>query len=167
MSLSTQLSSELTRLKGLNSVSPTTVTIADQNVTLSIDFLVVDSTGCAFEQMLLEVPAMNGAAFDALKKWAENLSRRITYLMENIGPLEFDSQAGEALIRSTPPDQLPDGTQYYEILLQSHSGGRFALKRYRSTKGQPGRQQTPITTTHEVLLKLASDLVDAIPSGSP
>jgi hypothetical protein len=166
MSLRSQLSGELSRLKGLNVASPSTAVVADGGVTMAIDFLVVDSTGCSFEQMLLDVPSMNGAAFDVLKKWAEQLSRRITYLMENIGPLEFDPHAGEVLIRSTPPDQLPDGTQYYEILLQSHSGGKFALRRYKSVKGQPGRQQTPITTTHEVLLKLADDLVDTIP-GTP
>lgn len=102
-------------------------------------------------------------AFDALKKWAENLSQRINYLLENIGPLEYDPTAGQVLIRSTPPDQLPDGTQYYEIVLSSQSGGNFSLRRYKSVKGQPGRDAVEITITHEVLLKLADDLVDTVP----
>ncbi|MCA9055097.1 MAG: hypothetical protein KDA75_14750, partial [Planctomycetaceae bacterium] len=139
-------------------------TVSDAGLTLEIDFLAIDSIGCSFEQLALTVPAMNGAAFDALKTWAQGLSRRITYLLEQVGPLEFDEPAGEVLIRSTPPSQLPAGAQYYEILLQSHGGGRFTLCRYESTKGQAGRKLTPLTLTHEVLLKLVDDLVDTIPS---
>ena len=60
-------------------------------------------------------------------------------------------------------EKLPDGTQYYEIVLSSQSGGNFALRRFRSTKGQPGRDQVDITVTHEVLLKLADDLVSTLP----
>ncbi len=165
MSLRTALEQELRQLAGLNSQQSTSVTLTDPGgIMLTIDFLAVDSMGCSFEQMVIDVPSMQGVAFDVLKKWAENLSRRITYLLENIAPLEFDETAGEALIRSTPPDQLPDGTQYYEILLQTLGAGRFSLKRFASIKGQPGRSQVPMTATHEVILKLADDLVAAIPS---
>lgn len=167
MSLRADLQRELTRLRGLNVAAPVAVSVPSAGVSLQVDFLAVDSLGCSLEQIQLDVPAMNGAAFNALKTWAERLSRRITYLLEQIGPLEYDEPAGEVLIRSTPPSQLPDGTQFYEILLQSHSGGRFCLRRYESVKGQPGRSQVPLTMTHEVLLKLADDLVDTIPAGSP
>lgn len=167
MGLRQDLQLELQHQQGLSGSAPVRSTLTDGGLTLEIDFLAVDSLGCSFEQLTLAASAMNGAAFDALKTWARSLSRRITYLLEQIGPLEFDEQAGEVLIRSTPPDHLPDGAQYYEILLQSQQGGRFCLTRYRSVKGQPGRTQTPLTMTHEVLLKLADDLVDTIPAGSP
>jgi len=168
MSLRNDLSAELVRLNGLHSDPPTTVSLtAPSGELLSIDFVVVDMMGCSFRQIELEVPAMNGAAFDALKKWAKSLSQRITYLLENIGPLEYDPDGGEVLIRSTPPDQLPDGAQYYEMLLQSHSGGRFSFRRYHSIKGQSGRHQVDVMTTHEVLLKLADDLVDTVPVSTP
>jgi hypothetical protein len=167
MSVRPQLEQELTRLRGLNVVTPVTVTVHDTGVTMQVAFVVVDTLGCSYDQIRLDVPALSGATFDVLKKWAEQLSRRIGYLLEQLAPLEFDEAAGEVLIRSTPPSHLPDGTQYYEILLQSHSGGGFVLRRYESVKGQPGRRQVPITTTHEVLLKLADDLVDTIPGGAP
>lgn len=167
MGLRQQLSQELARQQGLNVVIPVRSVVADGGLTLEIDFLAVDTLGCSFEQLLLTVPSLSGTAFDALKSWAQSLSRRITYLLEQIGPLEYDEPAGEVLMRSTPPDQLVGGTQYYEILLQSHSGGRFALRRYRSVKGQAGRTPAPLTMTHEVLLKLADDLVDTIPSPKP
>ena len=103
------------------------------------------------------------AAFSALETWARNLSKRITYLLEQIGPLELDPAAGEVLIRSTPPDQLPDGAQYYEIIL-SQKGGTFLLNRFRSVKGTPGRSPVDIQVTHEVLHKLVDDLEDTIPT---
>ena len=68
---------------------------------------------------------------------------------------------------STPPSQLPTGTQYFEIILSSKSSGTFSLKRYRSTKGQPGRDAVEITVTHEVLLKLTDDLIATLPTGKP
>jgi len=168
MSFRTDLTRELTRLRGLSVVTPVTVTMQDGGVSLSVGFLAVDSLACSFEQIGLQAPHLAGCGFDVLKKWAEQLSRRITYLLEQIGPLEYDEPAGQVLIRSTPPSQLSNGTQYYEILLQSHQGGRFTLQRYESTKGQPGRRQAPLTTTHEVLLKLADDLSDTVPAaGKP
>ncbi len=165
MSLKTDLSHELQRLRGQGAqrVSLT----APGGVSLSIDFTAIDTLGCTFLEIALDVPALQNSAFDKLKKWAEELSQRITYLLEHLAPLEFDPVAGEVMIRSVPPDTLPDGTQYYEVLLQSHSGGHFSLKRYRSEKGTPGRTQVEMLTSIEVLLKLADDLVDTIPSGTP
>jgi len=162
MSLRNDLEQELKRLVGTH--TPTSVTVSDAGgLQLRVDFTAVDSMSCSFDQIELFVPSLQNAAFDALKKWAENLSQRINYLLENIGPLEYDPTAGQVLIRSTPPDQLPDGTQYYEIVLSSQSGGNFSLRRYKSVKGQPGRDAVEIAITHEVLLKLADDLVDTVP----
>lgn len=166
MSLSQDLQQELTRLVGTR--SPTTVNVSDaRGLSLQVDFTAVDSMGCSFTEIQLFVPSLQNAAFDALKKWAEQLSQRITYLLENVAPLELDPDAGEVLIRSTPPSQLADGTQYFEIILSSKSSGTFSLKRYRSIKGQPGRDPVEITVTHEVLLKLTDDLIATIPTGTP
>jgi hypothetical protein len=162
MSLRQQLAQELARLVG--TTAPTSVTATDPGgLRLQVDFTAVDTMSCSFAQIELFVPTLQNAAFDALRNWADSLSRRLTYLLENIGPLEYDPAAGQVLIRSAPPDKLPDGTQYYEIVLSSHTGGNFSLRRYRSTKGQPGRAPVDITVTHEVLLKLADDLVDTLP----
>ncbi len=162
MSLRSELSRELTNLVG--STTPATVTVSDPSgIRMQVDFTAVDSMSCSLTQIELFVPSLQNAAFDALRNWADELSRRITYLLEHIGPLEYDPAAGQVLIRSAPPDTLPDGTQYYEIVLSSHTGGNFSLRRYRTTKGQPGRDLAEMTLTHEVLLKLAEDLVDTVP----
>lgn len=162
MSLRQQLASELQRLAGSRAAA--TVSVSDgSGMQMQVEFTAVDSMSCSFAQIELFVPSMQQAAFDALKAWADSLAKRITYLLEQIGPLEYDPAAGQVLIRSAPPDKLPDGTQYYEIVLSSQSGGNFRLRRFRSTKGQAGRDPVDITVTHEVLLKLADDLVNTLP----
>jgi len=164
MSITTKLGSELTRLIGYSSSAPHTVRLsAPDNVRVEIDLTAVDSMSCSAREIRLFVPSLVGADFDKLKQWGEAFCRRITYLLENIGPLELDENAGEALIRSTPPGKSGNTTQFYEVILRSHSGGNFSLRRYRADQGQSGRQPVDIVATHEVLKKLIADLIDTIP----
>lgn len=164
MSLSTQLTSALTRLIGYSSATPHCATLTGPNqVAIEIDLTAVDSMSCSASELRVSVPALIDADFDVLKQWASALCARVTYLLENIGPLEFSPDSSEVLIRSTPPDQQTGGTQFYEVILQSHSQGNFSLKRYRSEKGMPGREPVDTQATHQVLHKLVNDLVDTIP----
>lgn len=163
MSLRPALEAELRRLIGYSSAQPVTIDlVGPAGIRLSIELTIVDSLSCAFRQLTVDVPALQNAAFDALKKWAEALSRRITYLLESLSPLEFDPTGGQVLIRSTTPDQLPDGTQYFEMVLSSQGTGSFVLRRYRAVKGIPGRDPIDMQVTHEVLGKLCDDLVDTV-----
>ncbi|GAB4152010.1 MAG: hypothetical protein Tsb009_27680 [Planctomycetaceae bacterium] len=164
MSLSTQLTTALTRLIGYSSSTPHCTTLSAPNqVTVEIDFVAVDSMSCSVSELRVNVPNLVNADFDTLKKWAADLCQRITYLLEQIGPLEYSPDSGEVLIRSTPPDQQSGVTKFYEVILQSHQQGQFSLRRYESQKGQPGRTAVDIQATHETLHKLVNDLVDTIP----
>ncbi len=163
MSLRPALSAELGRLRGYSSASPVAVHLqGPAGINIAIDLTIVDSLSCAFREITVHVPALQNAAFDALKKWAEALSQRITYLLEQLSPLEYDPQGGQVLIRSTSPDQLPDGTQYYEMILSSQGTGNFSLRRYKSVKGTTGRDPIDMQVTHEALYKLCDDLVDTV-----
>ena len=165
MSLTDDLTSHLTRMLGFASANAKTVVLSGPNqIVLEIDFLAVDSMSCSFREVRLNVPKLAGAGFDALKKWAQALSQRITYLLEHIGPLEYDPTSGQVLIRSTPPSQQAGSPQFYEILLSSHSGGNFSLRRYVNPPGSTFRQQVDMQSTHEVLHKLVNDLIDTLPS---
>lgn len=164
MSLGTQLNAELVKLIGYSSSSPKTVQVTGpDHVEVSIDLTAVDSMSCSAREIRLAVPSLVNADTDTLKSWAEELCKRVTYLLEGIGPLEIDPAAGQVLIRSTPPHKQSGTTKFYEVLLQSLSGGNFSLKRYQSEQGQPGRTPVDMQTTHEVLQKLVDDLVDTIP----
>jgi hypothetical protein len=134
-------------------------------VTVAVDLLSVESLGVSCEELRLEVPSLGSATLDVLKKWGDGLCRRVTYLLENLGPLEYDASSNEVLIRSTPPDQgLPGTTKYYEVLLSSHGAGRFSLRRFRNDAANPGRVPVPIQVTHEQLAKLINDLTTTIPA---
>lgn len=163
MSLRPFLTSELARLNGLQGGLQTVRAAGGAGETLEIDFVAVDSMSCAFDELRLEIPKLRSGGFPALEKWAKALSGRVTYLLENLAPLEFDPPLGQVLLRSVKPDQLPDGSQYYEIILSSSGSGCFSLKRFRTVKGTPGRDPVPIQTTHEVLLKLCDDLLSTVP----
>lgn len=165
MSLSRKLHGELVRLIGFSSSTPRTVILkAPDGVVVEVDLTAVDSMSCAYTEVRINVPKLVGADFEKLKKWAEALSKRVTYLLEHIGPLEFDPDAQTVLIRSNPPSRQGNSTKYYEVLLQSHSGGNFTLRRYEAVQGAPGRTQVEIRTTHEVLDRLVNDLVETIPA---
>lgn len=165
MTLTQQLQQELRQLAGFQRPTAHVTRLSDPaaGLELEVSFLQVDALSCSVEEIQLFVHALQSADMQTLENWADALCRRITYLLENIGPLERDDQNQQVLIRSTPPSQSSTGTKYYEIILKSKTGGRFSLKRYEAVKGTPGRSPVPMQLTHEVLLKLVDDLVATIP----
>ncbi|WP_437194238.1 hypothetical protein [Planctomicrobium sp. SH527] len=166
MALRHDLEQHLSRLSQSSTTMPTTVQIADSNgIELRLELVRLESMSCAFSELVLFVPQLSNVAFDVLKRWADALSQRVRYLMEKIGMLEVDPTHGQVLIRSLPPHSTPAGQQYYEVLLSQSGNGTFALRRYRSIAGQPGRDLVEITVTHEVLFKLVEDLIETIPTG--
>jgi hypothetical protein len=164
------LTAELQKLIGLSVSTPqtTTLTTADPRnasgvLEVQLDFVEVDRLSCVLRELRLNVPSMNQAAPDLLREWADALCARITYLLENMGPMEFEPVAGKILIRSTAPTQQTGKRVFYEVLLHANAGGSFSLKRYESIKGQPGRTAVDLQLTHEVLTRLVRDLVETIP----
>jgi hypothetical protein len=164
MNLITQLKDELKQLTGFSSSIPRHIEMADSDgLILGMSIVAVDALSCAFESLTLHVPALVGNETGSLQQWADALSQRVTYLLENIGPIEIDLRSNQVLIRSTPPDQSGGATQFYEVLLTAQANGTFQLRRYRAENGQPGRKSVDIHLTHESLQKLIHDLVDTIP----
>lgn len=166
MSLSLDLASALTPLIGQTFAPAKTVTVSDgSGVALSVDLLSVESLGVSCEELRLDVPSLGASTLDVLKQWGDGLCKRITYLLENLGPLEYDAHGNQVLIRSTPPDKAAPGTtKYYEIQLSSHGAGRFSLRRFRNDAANPGRIPVPIQVTHEQLAKLVNDLTATVPA---
>lgn len=163
MLLKDQISQSLASLKGLAAAVPKTVGwTAESGPRVEADFLVVDTLSCSFRELRLTADELDAAPFEAFKTWAENLCKRVTYLLEHIGPLELDAEAQTVMIRSTPPTREPNATAFYEMLLQAP--GNLSLRRYIRTPGSDERQQADMQATHEVLQKLVQDIVEAIPA---
>jgi hypothetical protein len=164
MDLTSHLSSELARLAGFTGPPNQQIDVTDADgLRLRIDFVAIDTLSSAFESLSLHVPKLVGHEVKVLNDWAVALSKRVTYLLEFIGPIEVDPSINEVLIRSTPPDQSSGSTQFYEVLLSAQTDGTFSLRRYRSHTGQPGRDAVEILLTNETLKKLVNDLVDTVP----
>ena len=85
---------------------------------------------------------------------AENLSKRLTYLLEPISPIETDAQGCVVQLRSNPPHKDTDRTSYYELLVSR--AGELSLCRYTRPAGGT-RQLIPAELTREVLCRLAGD----------
>jgi hypothetical protein len=165
MKLSQKLTDELKQLAGHTGPVVKTVSVSDSaaGIDVALDLTAVDSLSCSLAELRLRVPSLSNAGIDVLRTWASDFCKRITYLLEHIGPLEVDQANGKVLVRSTPPDRQDATTTFYEILLQSHANGNFTLRRYRTEKNPPSRSRVDIFVTHEVLSKLVNDLVDTIP----
>jgi len=159
MSLHDQIAASLEGMKGLSFEAPKTIGwAAGGGPTVEVDFTAVDLLGCAFRELRIDVNGPHDVPFERVKTWAEDLCRKVTYLLEHIGPLEIDAQAETVLIRSTPPARKPAQTAFYEILVKAP--GTLSLRRYSRAAGEPDRLPCDIRITHEVLVKLVDDLVD-------
>jgi hypothetical protein len=162
-----QLITEIRKLAGHNGPAAQTVSVsAPDGVELAVDVTAADSMSCSCRELRMRVPALNGADASVLKKWAEALCARVTYLLEQLGPLEIDSQGRQVLIRSKSPDKRDSATTFYEVLLQSQGAGLFTLRRFRRDTQAAAREHVDLRTTHEVLEKLADDLIATIPAGT-
>ncbi len=157
-----QIEATLAELKGLAAEPPQTVAwSAPGGEVLEADFTAVDSLGCAFRELRLEVPALAAAAFDIVIGWADDFCRRVNYLLEPLARVEQDSGAQVVLARSSPPDRQPARTAFYEIRL--HAPNRFSLTRRFTTPDEPTPQPLDMFVTHELFQKLVRDLVSSIP----
>ena len=167
MSLESQVAAELRRLVGLATNTPQTSSFINaDSVELDVDFLTVDSVGCAFVKSAASVPWLANAGPDVLRDWADGRSADESRIcLSNIGPLEFDAQADPWCL-SVRRRQRPaaNARQFYEIVLHRNGASNFSLRRYRVERSTSGRDQVDLHSTHEVLTKLATDLEATLPA---
>ena len=114
----------------------------------------LDTLGCAFERFELRSDALADAGIDRLRAVSQNLSARLTYLLEPISPIEVDAEQCVVQMRSNPPQRDEHSTSYYELLVRK--GGELSLRRWKKDSGDV-RQPLAAQVTREVLLRLAGD----------
>jgi hypothetical protein len=127
--------------------------------TLTSDLTALDGIACAFQQFTFKTDKLAGVSLDDLKQVSDSLSKRLTYLLEPISPIETDSEGCTLQLRSSPPQKDDDGTSYYELLVRR--GGELSLCRYTQAAGT-GRRVIPANVTREVFHRLASDFISAL-----
>ena len=157
--LPTQLDAELARLAPGGGTAQLT---ADDGVTLAADLAAIETLGVSLSVLNIDVPNLAGASQATLEQWGRDLCARVTYLLEGLGPLEFDPQSQELLIRSVPPSRDANATSYFEVMLGAAGNGAFTLARYRTEPGV-SRTREDVPLTRETLHRLVRDAVETIP----
>jgi hypothetical protein len=115
----------------------------------------VDSLSCLVWELTL-LRTGDTPANATLQGWADGIVARVGGLMEALSIYEVDNNRGEAVLRSEVPGRKGDALAYYEVHIQGLT--RAVVRRYRADKATPGREQIAFALTHEVLVKLASDI---------
>ena len=157
MSLSLQIQTLLAgRATG---ATPFTIEVEEDCQRLTCEFAALDSLSCALSQFALTTAKLADATPPRLKRLAEQLSSRLTYLLEPIRPIEADDQQCVVQMRSNPPQLGDDGASYYELVIRR--GGELSLCRWQKAKGNE-RRRVPANLTREVLWRLIDDFSAAV-----
>lgn len=131
---------------------------SDGGVRISCELLALETLACAFDRLEVFRPAWAGRPMAQVKATAEQLSRRLTYLLEPIRPIETDSERCIVQMRSSPPRTDEDRTSYYELLVER--SGALSLVRFEKPAGEI-RRRVPIHVTREVFRHLLTDFAAA------
>jgi hypothetical protein len=156
MSLKSETQTALANLGA--SQTPQALTASESGQRLTAQIVALDGLALAFEHLTVVSDSLATAPIEQLKKVADALSKKLTYLLEPISPIEVDADQCIVQLRSSPPQRDDNGTRYYELLVRK--GGELSLRRFQK---QPGgiREIVPAQVTHEVFLRLVDDFSTA------
>jgi hypothetical protein len=128
--------------------------VSDGDLRFTADLSAVDTLGCAFESFVVENQRLQSADAHQLRHVADELAKRLNYLLEPIQPIEVDSEKCVVQMRSVPPTKDDGRTSYYELLVRRP--GVLSLCRYAASFGS-SRQVILSQVTREVFLRLVRD----------
>ncbi|MEQ8848810.1 hypothetical protein [Botrimarina sp.] len=133
-----------------------TAVVVDGGDRVSLGLSRADAMAVAFTELRLATDRLAGAKVDRVRSVADALTRRLTYLLEPLTPVEIDHELAVVQMRSTTPQQDNEQSAYYELLVRA--GGSLSLRRYRKPRGAM-REGIDATVTREVLGRLVDDFV--------
>jgi hypothetical protein len=131
-----------------------TLTVDEAGQRFECDFSALDTLACAFTRFELHSDALASAGIERLRAVSQDLSQRLTYLLEPIAPIEVDAEQCVVQLRSNPPQRDEQRTSYYELLVRR--GGELSLCRWTKAAGDV-RQPLAAHVTREVFLRLVGD----------
>ena len=126
---------------------------------LYCDIQRLDILAVAFGSLKLATSELAGVSMTDVERLSTELSKRLTYLMEPITPIERDQEQCVVQMRSNPPQQDDDGRNYYELVVCR--GGELALARYQKQDSSP-RRCVPAVLSREALFRLVDDFDAAL-----
>lgn len=103
-----------------------------------------------------------GEAESYLRQVAAAISQRLTYLEETLVLVELNVIDHIAQLRSSPPQQTPNETTYWEVMLYAWPHPHARLTRCRWIAGNRERVAVSYPATFAMLGRLAQDLVESL-----
>jgi len=94
---------------------------------------------------------------EILKKRAEQLSKKVTYFLEDLKLVEVDAIKLQAQMRSESPSVDEQALSYYEVMI--HGDSKISLQRYQYDGETKTRQQVPFLLTSEVFERCIDDFL--------
>jgi hypothetical protein len=156
MAVTDALKAELDRLGAIQ--NPVLLRLLHDGKRIECEVLELNPLACSVARLSVEDPTLATLDTPGLKKVAEALASRLTYLLEPIRTIEVDSDRCVVQLRSNPPHTEEGRTTYYELIVRSP--GSIGLARYAKQSGE-ARQLVPATFTREVLARLVTDFCRA------
>jgi hypothetical protein len=141
-------------------VLPCTVTVEDAPNKLTLHLTALDAVGLAFSPMEFASSTREEWSAQALKDWADRLTKRVTYLMEPLKVIEVDPAGGEVQVRSQSPTPRAEKRSYYEMRL--FKSGTLRMERFAYDEAARERRSVPCQLTREVLERLADDIAASV-----
>lgn len=137
--------------------APWKVEVAEGDVTITAELSAAERLACAVSKLEVRNGRWAGASLEQVKKVAERLSQRLTYLLEPVRPIEADVEQCIVQMRSSPPRIGETATSYYELQV---SKGALNLQRFEKVAGEP-RQAVDVEVTRVALRQLVEDMAAA------
>lgn len=138
--------------------APHVIDETDAALRFQCDLSACEQLACSFTRFELTNAAWASVPIEKLKRIAETLAAKLTYLLEPVRPIEADAEHCVVQMRSSPPRKDEDRTIYYE--LEVRRGGVLSLCRYEKRPGD-ARQKVAIQVTREVFRHLVDDFAAA------
>ncbi len=155
MSLAKQLSDKL----NAPGIDGTVISAVDGGDRLMVRVDQADALAVLVLELKLTTDKLTGAPMAHVKQVAQNLTERITYLLEPIQPIEADAEACVVQLRSVKPEETQGAATYYEVLVKT--GGSISLHRFEKPRGGL-RREIPMHLTKQVIGRLAGDFLAAV-----
>ena len=95
--------------------------LSENNQHLTCQLTALDTLACAFNRLSLRADSLMNRSPDQLKKIAENLSAKLTYLLEPISPIETDFRG---LRRTDAFESTAEGCRSHQLLRITGRPGR-------------------------------------------
>lgn len=128
---------------------------------LMVEFEDIDKIGLRLRRFgAQKASPFADATFDLarLRRQADEVVRRVSYLTEDVALIELDEKNGQAQVRSARGKNDQKNAGYYEILLNGNDSLSFCRYKIAGDNSRAARSAVPIIMTHDIFERLVNDL---------